>query len=76
MIHDELFDSSIIVSGETFDVTFNDAGIFDYFCNILSMISFLNSIFTKRFQITGITFGFTIMMFRISNSKGYACKFF
>ena len=32
MIHDELFDSSVIMSGETFDVTFADAGTFDYYC--------------------------------------------
>ncbi len=29
---DELFDSSIFMSGETFEITFNDAGTFDYFC--------------------------------------------
>ena len=28
----ELFDSSIIMSGETFDITFSDAGTFDYYC--------------------------------------------
>ncbi len=32
MIHDELFDSSIFMSGETFEITFSDAGSFDYFC--------------------------------------------
>jgi len=32
MIHDELFDSSIFMSGDTFEITFNDAGTFDYFC--------------------------------------------
>ena len=29
---DELFDSSIFMSGDTFEFTFNDAGTFDYFC--------------------------------------------
>jgi len=29
---DELFDSSIIMSGDTFEFTFNDAGTFDYYC--------------------------------------------
>ena len=32
MLHDELFDSSIFMSGDTFETTFNDAGSFDYFC--------------------------------------------
>ena len=32
MIHDDLFDSSIFMSGETFEITFSDAGTFDYFC--------------------------------------------
>ena len=32
MLHDELFDSSILMSGKTFETTFNDAGSFDYFC--------------------------------------------
>ena len=31
---DELFDSSIFMSGETFEFTFNDAGTFDYFCMV------------------------------------------
>ncbi len=31
-IRDELFDSSLIMPGESFDVTFDDAGTFDYFC--------------------------------------------
>ena len=30
--HDGLFDSSIFLSGETFEITFNDAGTFDYYC--------------------------------------------
>jgi len=32
LLHDELFDSSIFMSGTTFETTFNDAGSFDYFC--------------------------------------------
>jgi len=32
LIHDELFDSSILMSGKTFEVTFNDVGTFEYFC--------------------------------------------
>jgi len=32
MIHDELFDSSIFMSGATFEFTFDDVGTFDYFC--------------------------------------------
>jgi len=32
MLHDELFDSGIFMSGDTFETTFNDAGSFDYFC--------------------------------------------
>ena len=31
---DELFDSGIFMSGDTFEFTFNDAGIFDYFCMV------------------------------------------
>ena len=31
---DELFDSSIFVSGDSFEFTFNDAGTFDYFCMV------------------------------------------
>ena len=27
-----LFDSELIMSGETFEITFNDAGTFDYYC--------------------------------------------
>ncbi len=34
MIHDDLFDSSIFMSGETFEITFSDAGTFDYFCMV------------------------------------------
>jgi len=32
MIHDELFDSSIFMSGKTFEFTFADVGDYDYFC--------------------------------------------
>jgi len=32
LLHDELFDSSIFMSGTTYEITFNDAGSFDYFC--------------------------------------------
>ena len=31
---DELFDSSIFMSGDSFEFTFNDAGTFDYFCMV------------------------------------------
>ena len=30
--HDGLFDSSIFLSGDTFEITFSDAGTFDYYC--------------------------------------------
>jgi len=30
--HDGLFDSSVFMSGETFEITFSDAGTFDYYC--------------------------------------------
>jgi len=30
--HDELFDSSVFMSGDTFEITFSDAGTFDYYC--------------------------------------------
>ena len=30
--HDELFDSSVFLSGDTFEFTFSDAGTFDYYC--------------------------------------------
>ena len=30
--HDGLFDSSIFLSGDTFEYTFSDAGTFDYYC--------------------------------------------
>ena len=32
--HDGLFDSSIFLSGDTFEITFSDAGTFDYYCFI------------------------------------------
>jgi len=32
LIHDGLFDSSMLMPRKTFDVTFSDAGTFDYFC--------------------------------------------
>ena len=31
-IHDELFDSGLILPGDSFDITFADAGTFDYYC--------------------------------------------
>ncbi|MBA4718880.1 MAG: hypothetical protein HRO68_07240 [Nitrosopumilus sp.] len=31
---DELFDSGIFMSGDTFEFTFNDVGTFDYFCMV------------------------------------------
>ena len=30
--HDGLFDSSVFLSGDTFEFTFSDAGTFDYYC--------------------------------------------
>ncbi len=30
--HDGLFDSSVFMSGDTFEFTFSDAGTFDYYC--------------------------------------------
>jgi len=30
--HNGLFDSSVFVSGDTFEITFSDAGTFDYYC--------------------------------------------
>ncbi len=30
--HDGLFDSSVFLSGDTFEYTFSDAGTFDYYC--------------------------------------------
>ena len=30
--HDGLFDSSVFMSGYTFEITFSDAGTFDYYC--------------------------------------------
>ncbi len=30
--HDGLFDSSVFMSGDTFEITFSDAGTFDYYC--------------------------------------------
>ncbi len=30
--HDGLFDSSVFMSGSTFEFTFSDAGTFDYYC--------------------------------------------
>ncbi len=32
VIHDGLFDSSIFMSGTTFEFTFDDVGDYDYFC--------------------------------------------
>jgi len=31
-VENGLFDSELIMSGETFEITFNDAGTFDYYC--------------------------------------------
>jgi len=34
VVHDGLFDSSIFMSGDTFEFTFDDAGSYDYFCMV------------------------------------------
>jgi len=34
VIHDELFDSSIFMSGTTFEFTFDEAGEYPYFCMV------------------------------------------
>ena len=39
MIHDNVFDSGIFMSGDTFEITFNDAGTFDYFCIVHSWMT-------------------------------------
>ncbi|MFQ5782824.1 MAG: plastocyanin/azurin family copper-binding protein, partial [Nitrosopumilus sp.] len=32
--HDGLFDSGLLMSGETFEFTFDEAGTYDYFCMV------------------------------------------